>query len=217
MALQPLAQRVLVSHARPQAFVDKTVAILGRLGYQIHPSERFVEEEARLGDPELVIVEESRLGDLEEPGPIACFADLPRIVLTGRQGYRRPDPHVVGAIHRPAGLHDLYRVIQQVFEDTPRTTPRVPTDLRVVCGRNGETFDGALLSISENGGLLRCDAELPLGSSFQMELALPRAGALCLRAEAAYQLVPHTGVVFSGLAPSARTAIGEFVTDVLLQ
>lgn len=216
MNLRPLAQRLLVSHARSAAFVEKTVAILGRLGYRIHDAERFTEAESRLGEPELMIVEETRLSDLDDSGPLARFGALPRILLTGRRGVRSEDPRVVGAIHRPAGLHDLYRVIQQVFEDTPRTTPRVPTDLPVRCGRNGESFEGALLSISENGGLLRCEAELPLGTSFRMHVALPRAGELALRAEAAYQLVPNTGIVFSGLAPHDRAAIGEFVTDALL-
>jgi len=216
MSLRPLSSHLLVSHARSACFVDKAIAILGRLGYRIHDAADFDEASSRPGVPELMIVEESRLSDLDDSGPFAHFGELPRIVLTGRRGVRPDDPRVVGAIHRPAGLHDLYRLMQQVFEDTPRTTPRVATDLQVRCGRSGETFEGALLSISENGGLLRCDAELPLGTSFQMDLALPRVGELSLRAEAAYQLVPNVGVVFSGLAPRDRVAIGEYVADTLL-
>jgi len=217
MTLQPLAQRLLASHARPDSFVEKTTAILGRLGYRMVDADRFVDQDARPGAPELVIVDESRLDDLEPGGALAALADLQRIVLTTTHGLRRDeDARVVAAVHRPAGLHDLYRIIQQVFEDTPRTTPRVETELPVRCGRKGEAFEGALLSISENGGLLRCDAELPLGASFQMSLELPRIGELSVRAEAAYQLLPHVGVVFSGLAPRDRAAIGAFVTDALL-
>jgi len=216
MALRPLTQHLLVSHARSEAFVEKTVAILARLGYEIHDADRFADESARLGEPELMIIDESRLDDLGETGPLASFRPLPRIVLTGRWGVGECDPKVVGAIHRPAGLHDLYRVIQQVFEDTPRTTPRVPVDLTVHCTRKGETFDGKLLSISENGALLRCETEVPLGASFEMVMSLPRAGELRVRAEAAYQLVPHIGVVFSGLAAEARSSIGRFVADTIL-
>ena len=105
-------------------------------------------------------------------------------------------------------------MIQQVFEDTPRTTPRVPTEIPVQCDRRGASFAGALLSISENGGLLRCQERLPLGACFDMNLTLPGAGPLSFQAEAAYQLVPNVGVVFSGLAPSHRAAIGAFFSRI---
>lgn len=216
MALQALAQRVLVSHARPEAFVDKTIAILGRLGYRILEPSSWDAGDVALGEPELMIVDEARQADLEEGGSLARFGLLPRLLLTGRHGVTGERPGIVGAVRRPAGLHDLYRVIQQVFEDTPRTTPRVDTDLVVRCGHAGTRFDGELLSISENGGLLRCDGTLPLGARFDLAMELPGEGALSLQAEAAYQLVPNTGVVFSGLAPQARAAIGQFVSGVLL-
>lgn len=216
MVLRPLAQRVLLSHARPESFVDRTIAILGRLGYRILPVDDW--EQVRAGNPrpELMIVDESRLADLERGGARAEFADLPRIVLSGRRGVATGDSRIVAAVSRPAGLHDLYRVIQQVCEDTPRTTPRVDTELTVRCDRNGDNFVGELVSLSENGGLLRCDRDLPLGTSFEMRLDLPQIGDLTLRAEAAYQLLPHLGIVFSGLASRDRSAIGSYVSEVLL-
>jgi hypothetical protein len=216
MVLRPLAQRVLLSHARPESFIDRTIAILGRLGYRILPVDDWPRHSAGNRRPELMIVDESRLADLDGGGVPAEFADLPRVVLSGRRGVGTGDPRIVGAISRPAGLHDLYRVIQQVCEDTPRTTPRVDTELAVRCDRNGENFVGALVSISENGGLLRCDRNLPLGASFEMRVDLPQIGELALRAEAAYQLLPHLGVVFSGLASRDRSAIGAYVSEVLL-
>jgi len=216
MVLRPLTQRFLLSHARPEAFVDRTIAILGRLGYRILAVTDWQKSRAGGDDPQLMIVDETRLPDLEVGGPWAAFGDLPRIVLSGRRGVSWEDPRVVGAIVRPAGLHDLYRVIQQVCEDTPRTIPRVETQLPVHCSRNGDEFDGALISLSENGGLMRCERDLPLGASFQMQLDLPNVGPLAVRAEAAYQLMPNLGIVFSGLASRDRSAIGAYVSEALL-
>jgi len=215
MGLQPLAQRVLASHAHPRAFVDKAIAILGRLGYRILDVGAWDDDQTP-GDPELLIVDESRQRELTASGALERFAGLPRIVLTGRHGVASGEPGVVGAVRRPAVLHDVYRLVQQVFEDTPRTTPRIDTDIAVRCARRGDRFDGSLLSISENGGLLRCDAPPPLGACFDMSLDLPGSGTLSLRAEAAYQLLPNIGVVFSSLAPQERGAIGEYVSGILL-
>ena len=55
-----------------------------------------------------------------------------------------------------------------------------------------------------------------MGSCFDLRFELPGTGALELRAEAAYQLLPNLGVVFSGLAPAARRAIGSYVNDRIL-
>jgi hypothetical protein len=216
MSLRSLSSRVLVSYARAEAYVEKTCAILGRLGYHIVDSDEFVgvdtdEGGAGARDPDARIVDEHRLSELD-----AADAS-PIILLTGRGGVSgHSNPRVVGAIKRPAGLHDLYRLTQQVFEDTPRSTPRVPIELPVLCGRDGQDWSGELVSLSENGGLLRCDEVLPLGGCFELRFELPRRGPIALRAEAAYQLVPNTGVVFSGLPPTAREAIGDFVNETIL-
>lgn len=216
MSLRSLSSRVLVSYARPEAYVDMTCAILGRLGYHIIDSEDFArtgpdEGDASVRDPDARIVDEHRLSEMDGAD------QSPIILLTGRDGVSADaDRRVVGAINRPAGLHDLFRLAQQVFEDTPRSTPRVPTELSVRCGRDGQDWSGELVSLSENGGLLRCEEALPLGSCFDLRFDLPRRGSISLRAEAAYQLVPDIGVVFSGLPPTAREAIGEFVNDAIL-
>ena len=217
MGLRPMSNRVLLAYARPGAFVEKAVAILGRLGYRIIEAEDAPSELQFAGRPELLIADEAHLDLVIGRGAVeAPFDDLPIVLLSGRHGVTHDDPRIIGAIKRPAGLHDLYRLVQQVFEDTPRTTPRVPTDLPVQCDRRGDQFAGSLLSISENGGLLRCDVDLPLGACFAMRLTLPGAGDLEVRAEAAYQLLPDVGVVFSGLAPEARAAIGEFVSGSIM-
>jgi hypothetical protein len=215
MGLRTLTSRLLVAYARPEAFVDKTRLILGRLGYHIVTPEDFERmrgTSAGAGrSPDLLIVDERRLAELPSG------SEIPIILLSGRRGLAgSDDPRIVGAVKRPAGLHDLYRLAQQVFEETPRMTPRVPTHLPARCQREDESWEGAVLSLSENGCLLRSRQSPPLGSHFELSFSLPGAGPLALRAEAAYQLVPDLGVVFSGIAASARRAIGNFVSDTIL-
>ena len=137
------------------------------------------------------------------------------MVLCGRHGVTGADPRIVGAIRRPAGLHEIYRLVQQVLEDTPRSTPRVPTHLPARCRRDGREWRGAVLSLSENGCLLRSPEPLLLGSRIALGFELPRSGTLEVDAEIAYQLVPDLGVVFNATSPSVREAIGGYVTSAL--
>ena len=132
------------------------------------------------------------------------------MVLCGRHGVTGADPRIVGAIRRPAGLHEIYRLVQQVLEDTPRSTPRVPTHLPARCQRDGREWRGAVLSLSENGCLLRSPEPLLLGSRIALGFELPRSGKLEVDAEIAYQLVPDMGVVFNATSPSVREAIGAY-------
>jgi PilZ domain len=215
MNLQSLPSRLLVAYVHPEAFVDSSRLILSRLGYHIVPPEDFERMRASSAgadrQADLLIVDERRLAD------VPADPATPIILLSGRDGMKGVDnPRVIGAIRRPAGLHDLYRLAQQVFEDTPRTTPRVSTHLHARCERGGQSWEAAVLSLSENGCLLRSEQSPPLGSCFELSFALPVAGTLALRAEAAYQLVPDLGVVFSGIAAEARQAIGRFVSQAIL-
>ena len=213
---QKLPQRTLVAHARPEAFASRTQLMMSRLGYVIVPVEEFEEryppEDFDAPRPDLRIVDERRLGEVDDA---YGEAPIPMVVLTGRQGVTGADSRIVGAVKRPAGLHDLYRLVQQLFEDTPRSTPRVPTHLRARCRRKGVEWDAALLSLSENGCLLRTPEAVPLGSTIHLSFELPSAGPIELRAETAYQLVPDLGLIFSGLSPDVRKAIGRFVNETL--
>jgi hypothetical protein len=151
MSSVPLPQRVLVTHAAPAAFAPATLSILSKLGYAIVDPEVF----ARLADeddrPDLYIVDERNLAEVPDDGG----SPIPIVVLTGRHGVTGADIRIAGAIQRPAGLHELYRLVQQVLEDTPRTTPRVATHIPARCRRQGKEWQSALVSLSENGGLMR--------------------------------------------------------------
>ena len=213
MDARQLPNRLLVTHAAPQAFAPMARIMLAKLGYRIVEPEEFPAAAAELGleRPHLRLVDERSLADAsdEEDPPV------PIVVLCGRHGVTGADPRIVGAIRRPAGLHEIYRLVQQVLEDTPRSTPRVPTHLPARCQREGREWRGAVLSLSENGCLLRSPEPLLLGSRIALGFELPRSGKLEVDAEIAYQLVPDMGVVFNATSPSVREAIGAFVASAL--
>jgi hypothetical protein len=213
MDARQLPSRLLVTHAAPQAFAPMARIMLAKLGYRIVEPEEFPAAAAELGleRPHLRLVDERSLADAgdEEDPPV------PIVVLCGRHGVTGADPRIVGAIRRPAGLHEIYRLVQQVLEDTPRSTPRVATHLPARCQRDGREWRGAVLSLSENGCLLRSPEPLLLGSRIALGFELPRSGKLELDAEIAYQLVPDMGVVFNATSPSVREAIGAYVASAL--
>ncbi len=211
--METIPHRILVSHAAPEAYAPMTRAILAKLGYAILMPEEYesLEDEGHVESPALRIVDERNLGEIPENE-----AAVPIIVLTGRHGVTGADSRVVGAIRRPAGMHELYRLIQQVTEDRPRSTPRVPTHLQAHCCRKGQQWSAAVLSLSENGCLLRSPEPLLLGSRIELGFSLPRHGLLVLEAEAGYQLLPDVGMIFQSTSRRDREAIAEFVSSSLL-
>ncbi len=218
MSENPFLNRIILYHASRDALGPWPDLILSRLGYQLVLPETFSEMSA--ADPllkvDLLLVDERRLAEAVAAGDDDGGQRLPIILLTGRHGATDADPRVVGAVKRPAGLHDLYRLLQQVFEDTPRSTPRVATQLRARCEQGDRTWQGRVLSLSENGCLIRTPEPIPLGQRFQLEISLPGSGPVCLEAEAAYQLLPDVGLVFNALPAARRKLLEQFVTDMIL-
>jgi hypothetical protein len=214
MAKHRKARRLIISYARPDAYVPLARVILARMGYPIVPAEEW--EDLPTGDrertPDLRIVDERRLGEIPED---AGLREVPMIVLTGRHGVTGANPRIVGAIARPAGLHEIYLLIQQTIEDSPRSTPRVATHLPARCRRGARQWRAAVLSLSENGCLLRTPEPLSLGSQIDLSFDLPRAGTIETKAESAYQLVPDTGLVFHRTPAASREAILGFVEESL--
>jgi hypothetical protein len=165
---------------------------------------------------DLMLVDERRLSSFLDSNAWKDGPRVPIVLLTGKNGVVESDPRIVGGVKRPAGLHDLYRLLQQVFEDTPRSTPRVATQIRARCERGDRNWDGRVLSLSENGCLMRSPETIALGQRFRIEFSLPQTGSIRLHAEAAYQLLPDIGLVFSGVAPGHRVMLERFVTETLL-
>ncbi len=212
----PQPRRLVVSYAHAEAYAPLARAILAKLGFWIVPVEEIPDLPPSWASrrPELRIVDERRIGevpeDLEEDGDA-----IPMIVLTGRQGVNGVDPRIIGAVKRPAGLHDLYRLVQEALEENPRGTPRVPTHIPARCRRDGHEWRGAVLSLSENGCLLRTPEQVPLGTQVEIEFPLPRAGTIVTQAEVAYQLVPDFGLVFHSTPAASRESILAYVQDTL--
>jgi hypothetical protein len=213
MSAPSLPRRVLVMHASPEALAPRTRLLFHKLGYAIvDPDELAALLDAGACErPDLRIVDERSLGEVpEDSGP-----QVPIVVLSGRHGVTGADPRIVGAVRRPAGLHELYRLVQQILEDTPRSSPRIPTHLPARCRVGDREWAGAVLSLSENGCLMRSPETPSLGTRLEMSFTLPRTGVLRIDAEIAYQLVPDLGIVFNGTSPAVREAIKVFVQDAL--
>jgi hypothetical protein len=186
--------------------------LLAKLGYEILLPEEFealAEAEDR-DRPDVRIVDERQLAEVPDE-----YEPTPIVVLSGELGVTGADPRIVGAVRRPAGMHELFRLVQQVTEETPRSSPRVPTHLAARCRRDGREWHVSILSLSENGCLVRSPEALPLGSNLELRFDLPRAAGLELVAEAAYQLLPDVGLLFHDLAGPARRAIQDFVALTL--
>jgi hypothetical protein len=188
-----------------------TRAILAKLGYAILLPEELESVAGGLPvRPALRIVDERQLAEVPEDSD-----PLPIIVLTGRHGVTGADSRIVGAIRRPAGMHELFRLIQQVTEETPRSTPRVPTHLSGRGRTEGREWRAAILSLSSNGCLIRTAEPLTLGTRLDLTFALPGSGEVCVQAEMAYQLLPDVGLIFHGVATRQRQVIERFVTLAL--
>lgn len=207
----PARSRVLVIHAAPEAFAPSTLQILAKLGYALFEPDVWALRADDYDRPDCYLVDERHMGEVEDDGGTA----IPIIALTGRHGVTGADPRVMGAVRRPAGIHEVYRVLQQGLEDTPRTTPRVPTHLPARCRREGHEWRASILSISENGCLMRSPDDLLLGAQIEVDFELPREGRIQVQGDVAYQLVPDVGVVFNAAPPRVRQAIQLYVGEAL--
>jgi hypothetical protein len=212
----PARARNILLHASRDALGPMTDVILAKLGYTIVLPEDFEVMRAENSDlrADMLLVDERRLG--EAAAYDGDEDEMPIVLLTGQQGATGADRRIVGAVKRPAGMHDLYRLLQQVFEDTPRSTPRIATQLRAQCSRGSRSWEGRVLSLSENGCLIRSPETIQLGQRIELKVDLPRAGEVALEAEASYQLLPDVGLVFSAVPVAQRQMIERFVAQALI-
>ena len=73
-----------------------------------------------------------------------------------------------------------------------------------------------MLSLSENGCLIRNSEAILLGQCLQLGLRLPQTEGIEVEVEATYQLLSDTGLVFNGLDAESREGLGRFVAETIL-
>jgi len=184
--------------ASPRAFALGAREALAGLGYQLAPVGE--------GGADVRIVSEGQLGKLSEAPP------LPMILLTGR-GTRDEavqGPHVVGTVHRPATLKELYRLLQLALEETPRAVPRVETTLAARWVHAERETPAAIVSISEKGCLLQC-RDFPSDAAVELCFALPGHGLVRAVARPVHRDRRSVGVAFERIDEDARRAIASYV------
>jgi hypothetical protein len=167
----PPWKRLIVCDAPNGALGPQTDVILSRLGYRMVLPATFEQlrgEDAAVA-ADLMLVDERRLSSFLDSDAWKDGPRVPIVLLTGKNGVVESDLRIVGGVKRPAGLHDLYRLLQHVFEDTPRSTPRVATQIRVRCERGDRNWDGRVLSLSENGCLMRSPETIALGQRNELD------------------------------------------------
>jgi hypothetical protein len=212
---QPLPIRRLLALARPESFAENTLVILRRLGCLILTPGEFAQDACDRDEPsavpDLYVAEAARLSEIPAVDPVSP------IVLLSHEGEPRvEDARLVAEVRSPVGMHDLYRVVQELLEENPRSTPRVRTALPAVCRASGRQWSGSVVSLSENGCLLRTDETIELGTELQVSVKMGDLGKVSVRAETAYQIKSELGLVFSSTWPKIRLVINEFVTRALL-
>jgi hypothetical protein len=172
---------------------------LERLGYKLVPAQ------GKTGPADVRIVEAGQLNRL------SAKATAPIILIGGPRDDGANDPRVVGVVKPPAGLLDLYYLLQIALEEHPRAVPRIPTALPARSLREGVDTPGAILSLSEKGCLLRSASRLPGCGSLHLQFMLPDAGPVYTRAEPRREAGNECGLLFQRLPESSRAAIAEFV------
>ena len=212
MERPPFSDKIIASYASPQAFAPRTRAALAGLGYRMIAAStrgRFDDDSWR---PSLRIVDDRHLDKLPEEN---YLPRTPVIVLRGSRPRHWRDPRVVGEAARPAGLADLYPLIQQALEEHPRRAPRTATQIPARCTHADRRWMGAILSLSVDGCLFQTFSEMSPGLECNLLFPLPRGRMISTRTRVEHRYDQGVGLSFLNAPEAARGAIAEFVTDRL--
>jgi hypothetical protein len=196
----------------PKSLAPRVLEALRALGYTMIDldSER-VPEESRESCG-LWLVDEERLAEL--PGPDDA-PDRRILLVTSARSKAGEDSRIFASTRRPARLGAVYEMIQSALESTPRSAPRIRTQLSARCIRGEQRSLGAVLSLSEGGCLLRTGEKLSRGSKLDLQFALPNYGLISTHAECRYARESDAGLAFSDFASDVRHTIAHFVTSQL--
>jgi hypothetical protein len=184
-------------------FADGVETALERLGYELVP--------ARIRSEAI----DARFVAAGRMCRLSAAAIEPVVLFGGLRSKDAEDPRVIGVVERPAGLRELYRLLQGALEETPRAVPRIAASLPARSFREGIDAPGAILSLSEKGCLLRSTVRLPGEGVLKLQFALPDRGLIDTWAEPCNSAGRELGLVFDGLPDASRFAIADYVTTSL--
>lgn len=196
----------------PKSLAPRVFEALRALGYtMIDLDSDRVTEETRTSCG-LWLVDEERLAELPEA---AAESDRRILLITSARSSHGQDDRVFASTRRPARLGAVYEMIQSALESTPRSAPRIKTQLSARCIRGDQRSIGAVLSLSEGGCLLRSGERLARGAKVNLQFALPTYGLISTRAECRYARETDAGLAFSDSSADVRHSIAHFVTTQL--
>jgi hypothetical protein len=199
----PEGRRSIASYARDSDYAPTSRVLLWKLGYALLPPE-----EAR--DPAVRVVRDDRLEEVSD------LASEPIILLTSGVKRRPPaDPRILGSLRRPAGLHELYRLIQAATEHHPRSVPRAPCALKARATDRAKHWELTVTSLSENGGLARGLPRPRLDTRLMLEIELPWGERVGGPAVAAYEQGEDLGFVFHDIKLTDRKRLTKAVVQLL--
>lgn len=196
----------------PKSLAPRVLEALRALGYTMIDldSERLPEEARQ--SCRLWLVDEARMTELPDPDEAA---DRRILLIASARSAPSEDPRIFATTRRPARLGAVYEMIQSALESTPRSVPRVRTQLSARCIRGDQRSIGAVLSLSEGGCLLRSGDKIARGSKLDLQFALPNYGLIATRAECRYAQETDAGLAFADSAADVRHTIAHFVTAQL--
>ena len=204
--------KVIASYVSPHAYAPRTRAALVGLGYRVIAASTRGRFEDDSWKPDLRIVDDRHFEKLPAED---YLPRTPVIVLSNSRRRRWRDARVVGEVSRPASLAEIYPLIQDALEDTPRRAARAKTQLPARCTRADHRWMGAILSLSAMGCLFQTRSELPPSRDFNLLFPLPRDRMVYTRARVLHRRGEFIGMAFHDPPEASCRAIAEFVTERL--
>lgn len=192
----------IASHAQDSDYAPTSRVLLWKLGYALLPPEE-------APDPAVRVVRDDRLEE------VSGSTREPIIVLTRSRRRLPADPRVLGSLRRPAGLHELYRLIQAATEENPRSVPRVPCELKARASNGAQEWDLTVTSLSENGGLAYGTPRPRLDTRLLLDIELPWGERVGGPAVAAYEQGNDLGFVFHDIKLTDRKRLTKAVVQLL--
>lgn len=197
----------------PRAFAPRARAALEGLGYRVVSAFAMGRFDDLSWRPTLRLVDERQYSKIPSE---AQDPNTPVILMTGIRPLTIKDGRIVGGVSRPAELRDLYPLIQRAMEPTPRSVPRVRTQLAARCIRSDQRFAGNVVSLSEGGCLFRSRQTIERGAQMNLQFALPSGGGIVsARAECVHEGADGAGLRFTTAPSEVRRHIAQFVSQRL--